>query len=166
MQIKTIALILGLAGSANAAGVSYKLPTTLGNIAPIYMPAVSIIPMSLPTVNAELAIRNPAPSVSVSVLPVPAPAILPVLPAAAIGRERRLPTIPSPLPLPTQAVLAETPAIDLDALLNFVPEAEAAHHDLRDGSHGRDPIRTPGSLFDGRRREKLRDLEIPSNKYF
>lgn len=165
MQFKTIALIL-LAGSANAAGVSYKLPTTLGNIAPIYMPAVSIIPMTLPTVNAELAIRTPAPSISVTVIPVASPAALPVLPAAAIGRERRLPSVPSPLPLPEQAILAETPAIDLDALLNFVPEAETAHNDLRDGAQGRDPIRSPGSLFDGRRREKLRDLELPSNKYF
>lgn len=172
MHLKTFALIIGLAGSAEAAGVSYKLPAALGNIAPIYMPGVSIIPMSLPTVNGVIAVPTRAPSVIVSVIPAPAPLILPVLPAAAIGRA----VLPAPsidVPFALNWSLLDDKGGDeaAPALVSANPGPKplapaGALNELRDLSEGRDPIRSPGSLFEGRRREKLRDLEIPASKYF
>lgn len=185
MHLKTLALIL-LAGPAHAAGISYKLPSTLGNLAPIYMPAASVIPMSLPTVNGVIASPSLTPSLKVSVMPIPAPVSLPVLPAAAIG-QARLPGVPSPLPLPERAVVRSAPAIDAEFVLNWTlldDDGEAAApalvpndpgprplspagalNELRDASKDREPIRTPGRLFDGKR-ETHRELELPFNKYF
>lgn len=195
MHFKTFALILGLAGSAQAQNVGFKLPTVIGNIVPIAMPGVSITPLSLPTVNAMIAAPTLAPSLHAAALPAPAPVSLPVLPAAAIG-QARLPSIPSPLPLPTPAALkserrpamiVEHFAIDWsllddkggeEAASALVPNnpgpqplpPSGALNELRDAAQGRDPIRvtptTPGNLFDGRRRETHRELELPSNKYF
>lgn len=182
MHFKTLALVLGLAGSAHAANISFKLPTVIGNIAPLAMPGVSIIPMSLPTVDAMIAAPALAPALIASALPTPAPVSLPVLPAAAIG-QARLPGVPSPLPLPTPASLsaARRPApmiierFSIESLLDdkladeaasaMVPGSRVELNELRDAAVGRDPIRTPENLFDGRR-EKHRDLELPSNKYF
>ena len=42
-----VLLALGLSPAANAALIPLKLPTTLGNIAPVSMPGVSIIPMKI-----------------------------------------------------------------------------------------------------------------------
>ena len=153
MHFKTLALILGLANAANAAGVSYKLPATLVNIVPIYMPGVSILPMSLPTVNGTIAVPVRAPSLTVTVTPIPAPSI--DVPFAlnwslldGKGGDEAAPALASADPGPKPLAPA------------------GALNELRDLSEGRDPIRTPGNLFEGRRREKLRDLEIPASKYF
>lgn len=189
MHYTAVVLALGLAGSAQAAGVSYKLPTTLGHAAPVYMPSVSIVPLSLPTVHAELAAPILAPSLKAAALPAPAPISLPNLPAPAIG-PARLPGVPSPLPLPERTTLAgakSAPSVDLEFVLNWsllddgdeaapvlVPNdpgprplsPAGAVNELKSLAH-RDDIPAPGRLFDGvGKREKLRDLELPHVKYF
>lgn len=191
MHFKTFALLLGLAGSADAA-VVYKLPTTLGNIAPISLPSRPVVPVSLPSVDATLAVPALKPALTPVVVTVITPVSLPVYPVPAIG-PARLPGVPSPLPLPAPAALAsarraapsgaEEPFFINWSLLDDkdgdAPAAALVPNDpgpqplspagalnaLRDVVHGRDPIRMPSSLFDGRR-ETLRDLELPSNKYF
>ena len=159
-----ILLALGLSVTAHAANISFKLPTVIGNIAPLTMPGVSIIPVSLPTVNAVIAAPSLAPTLTVSAIPAPAPVSLPVLPAAVIGQAR----LPAPLVIEHFTI---EKLLD-DKLADAAAEAFAAQHpaalnELRDAAAGRDPIRvTPGNLFDGRRRQTHRELELPSNKYF
>ncbi|MCM2304083.1 MAG: hypothetical protein NDJ72_05230 [Elusimicrobia bacterium] len=192
MHFKTLALVLGLSASAHAQ-VVYKLPTTLGNIAPVVLPGRPVMPMILPTVDAVIAVPAIKPVLNPTAFPVIAPISLPVYPVPAIGPVR-LPGVPSPLPLPTPAALAaarrpapssvEEPFFINWSLLDDKGGDEAAAamvpndpgprplapagalNELRDLANGRDPIRmTPVRLFDGGR-EKLRDLELPSNKYF
>ncbi|MEQ1920292.1 MAG: hypothetical protein ABL955_13965 [Elusimicrobiota bacterium] len=185
-----VLLALAFTSAAHAASAPFKLPTVHGYA--VTLPGIPVLPISLPTVNAVIAAPALAPTLNASALPVPAPISLPVLPAAAIG-QAHLPSIPSPLPLPTPAALKTSrsaPMIIEEFVINWsllddkggdeaapalVPNnpgpqplsPAGALNELRDVAQGRDPIRvTPGNLFDGRRRETHRELELPSNKYF
>lgn len=138
--------------SAKAAPGPFKLPTTLGNTVPVIMPGVSIIPMYLPTVNAEIAM----PALNAASFPVSAPVSLPTLPIASIGRAE-LPGVPSPLPLPLPIVVAEVaqPLSPAGAL-----------NELRDSIQSRETIRVnAGKVFDGRR-ETGREISLPHAKFF
>ncbi len=186
-----ILLALAFSSAAHAAVAPFKLPTVNGYA--VSLPGLPILPISLPTVNAVFTAPTLAPTLNAAALPTPAPISLPILPAAAIG-QARLPSIPSSLPLPTPAALKTSrrsaPMIIEEFVINWsllddkggdeaapalVPNnpgpqplsPAAALNELRDVAQGRDPIRvTPGNLFDGRRRETPRELELPSNKYF
>lgn len=142
MNFKTLApvlLVLGLSFSAKAAPAPFKLPTTLGNIAPMIMPGVSIIPLSLPTVNAEIVTPIRVPTFIDGSLPLS----LPSRPVPVNGRII-LPGVPSPLPLPTVIAVAarpQRPAIAFNAL-----------NEMRDSAIGREPLRVDAAkVFDGRR---------------
>lgn len=166
-------LVLGLT-SANAASIPYKLPTTIGNLVPVALPGSAIIPMSLPTVNAVIAIPN-AP-ISLPATPVPSIAIGPA----------RLPGVPSPLPLPAPIALSVrrfAPSAGEPFALNWSlldDDGEAASalipsdpgprplspagalNELRDAVSGPEPVR---AAFDGRR-ETGRELALPHAKFF
>jgi hypothetical protein len=192
MHFKTLALILGLAGSAHAQ-VIHKLPTTLGNIAPVFLPSRPVVPMILPSVDATIAVPTIKPTLIPVVVTIITPASLPVYPAPAIGPVR-LPGVPSPLPLPTPTALASAlrpapSAIEEPFALNWsklddkdgdeaasalVPNdpgpqplsPAGALNELRDSAFGRDAIRKAAVLFDGARRPSPRELELPFNRYF
>lgn len=153
-MFKTLApllLVLGLT-SANAQIISaklpMKLPTPLGNIVPVIMPGVSIIPMSLPTVDAEIVtpVRMP------TFIEAPIPMSLPSRPVPVNGRII-LPGVPSPLPLPTVIAVAarpQKPALAFNAL-----------NEMRDSAIGREPIRVnAGDVFDGRRESARTDAKF------
>lgn len=192
MHFKTLALVLGLSASAHAQ-VIYKLPTTLGNIAPISLPSRPVVPMILPSVDAVIAVPTIKPGAIPVVVTIINPASLPVYPAPAIG-PARLPGVPSPLPLPTPAALASArrpapSAIEEPFALNWsklddkggeeaasamVPvdpgpqplSPAGALNELSDSALGRDAIRKAVELFDGTRRPSPRELELPFNRYF
>ena len=161
MNFKALVLILGLGGSANAAGISYKLPGTIGNIIPVIMPGRPSAPMILPTVDAVIAVPTIKPALTPTVFPAPAPISLPSLPVPAIG-QARLPGVPSPLPLPAPAILTVVEAEVLDL---SVPQTGALN-ELRDATFGREPIRVSGAkLFDGAR-ETTRATALPADRFF
>lgn len=156
MHFKTFAAILTLSLSmtASAAVIPFKLPATLGGLNPMILPGVSAPALNLPGVNSLNAIATLTPTLNASVLPAPSPISLPSRPAPAI-EPVRLPSAPSALPVPVPVKLDDiAPAKTTTESLN----------DLRDTVLGRDPIRMPGNLFDGRR-ETMRELELPSNRY-
>ncbi|MBI2387436.1 MAG: hypothetical protein HYV14_15715 [Elusimicrobia bacterium] len=183
MHFKTLALVLGLAASAHAQ-VVYKLPTTLGNIAPVVLPSRPVVPMILPSVDAVIALPTIKPEAIPVIVTVITPASLPVYPAPAIG-PARLPGVPSPLPLPTPAALAsarrpapsavEEPFILNWSLLDDKGDEPAAA--LVPNDPGPQPLSPagavnqllneikPGQLFDGRKPSQ-RELELPFNRYF
>lgn len=184
MHFKTLALVLGLSASAHAQ-VIYKLPTTLGNIAPISLPSRPVVPMILPSVDATIAIPTIKPAITPVVVTIITPASLPVYPAPAIG-PARLPGVPSPLPLPTPAALAsarrpapsaEEPIVLDWSLLNRKDGDEPAAA-LVPNDPGPRPLSPagalnavlreikPGELFDGRKKPSQRELELPYNRYF
>lgn len=185
MHFKTLALILGLAGSAHAQ-VSYKLPTTLGNIAPVILPGRPVIPMILPSVDAVIAVPTIKPTLNPTASIAVTPVSLPVYPVPAIG-PARLPGVPSPLPLPTPAALASArrPApssIEEPFLLNWSLLDKKGGDDVASAMVPNDPAPKPlspagalnallqevqpGSLFDGARPASQRELELPYNRYF
>lgn len=185
MHFKTLALILGLAGSAHAQ-VSYKLPTTLGNIAPVIMPGRPVIPMILPSVDAVIVVPTIKPTLNPTASIAVIPASLPVYPVPAIG-PARLPGVPSPLPLPTPAALASArrPAPSksdepfvLDWSLLDKKGGDEAAAALVPNDPGPKPLSPagavnellreiqPGSLFDGSRPASQRELELPHQRYF
>lgn len=163
MHFKTYApllLALGLAGSSHAAGMSYKFPSTIGNIAPIAMPGISgvtIQPLSMPGVSISAIVA--VPTLNPALYPAPTPISLPMRPAPVVG-QALLPGVPSPLPLPLPIVVAE-----LAKPLSPAP----AFNDLtgmRDAVQGREPIRVNADkIFDGRR-ETPRATALPSDKFF
>lgn len=185
MNYLTLALILGLAGSANAQ-VTYKLPTTLGNIAPVIMPGRPVIPMILPSMGAVITV----PTIKPELNPIPSvaklPVSLPVVPVPAIA-PARLPGVPSPLPLPTPVSLASArrPApssIEEPFVLNWslldkkggdeaaaamVPN-DPAPKPLSPAGALNELVReiNPGRLFDGARSTSQRELELPYIRYF
>jgi hypothetical protein len=184
MHFNTLALILGLAGSAHAQ-VIYKLPTTLGNIAPISLPSRPVIPMILPSVDAVIAVPTIKPGAIPVIVTIITPASLPVYPAPAIG-PTRLPGVPSPLPLPTPAALASArrpapSALEEPFVLNWNllddKGGEEAAPAMVPNDPGPQPLSPagavnqllgeikPGALFDGRRPSQ-RELELPFNRYF
>ncbi|MBI2788607.1 MAG: hypothetical protein HYX59_08000 [Elusimicrobia bacterium] len=184
MHFKTLALVLGLSASAQAQ-VIYKLPTTLGNIAPISLPSRPVVPMILPSVDAVIAIPTIKPAITPVVVTIITPASLPVYPAPAIG-PARLPGVPSPLPLPTPAALASArrpapSAIEEPFILNWKllddkggDEAASALVPVNPGPQPLSPAGAadqllseikPGQLFDGRKTSQ-RELELPFNRYF
>ncbi|MDP3542930.1 MAG: hypothetical protein Q8T11_10750 [Elusimicrobiota bacterium] len=183
MNFKTLALVIGLAGSAHAQ-VAYKLPTTLGNIAPVILPGRPVIPMILPSVDAVIAVPTikPAlnPTASIAIIPVS----LPVYPVPAIG-PARLPGVPSPLPTPAALASARRPApssLEEPFALNWSlldkKGGDEAASALVPNDPGPKPLSPagavsellreikPGSLFDGARPASPRELELPHNRYF
>lgn len=122
-----------------------KLPTPLGNIAPVIMPGTAVIPMSLPTVDAEIAVPVRVPTLIERSYPIS----LPARPVPANGQVI-LPGVPSPLPLPVVIAVAARPAVAIDSL-----------HALRDSAIGREPIRiSAGNAFDGRRESARTDIKF------
>lgn len=192
MNFKTLALILGLAGSAHGQ-VVYKLPSALGNIAPVVLPGRPVVPMVLPTIDPVIAVPAIKPALNPTAFPVKSPASLPAYPVPAIGPVR-LPGVPSPLPLPTPAALASArrpapSAVEEPFALNWsllddkggdepavakVPNdpgprplsPAGALNELREAGDIQDAIRKAAEkMFDGRRMSQ-RELELPVNKYF
>lgn len=152
-KLAPVLFALGLSVSAKAQViVPVKLPTTIVNIIPVQMPSRSILPMSLPTVDAVIItpIRSPYTPVYI---PVSEPVNLPVAPALIVGRAV-LPGAPS---LPEVTAFVATPV---------KPSALAELNTLRDPVRGRERLTTPGAeLFDGVR-EPSRASALPGEKYF
>jgi hypothetical protein len=191
IKIATPILLALTLTPANAAVVSYKLPTALGNIAPVSVPGMSILPLSLPTINATIAAPALTPALTPTAFPAHTPVSLPVYPVPAIG-PARLPGVPSPLPLPVPAALLAAPrsapsirehfAIDWsllddkggdEAAAAMVPNnpgpkplsPAGALKELLDPALGSQPRGlTAENPFDGRRKS-LRELELPHGRY-
>ena len=176
-------ILLGLAASANAVSLPNKLP-----MSSIGLPGASIgAVITIPT------LINPiTPSLNALSLPRTAPMSLPAPVPSAI-HPARLPSVPSSLPLPTRAVLADVRRSAPSIIEHFVldwsalnggdgaepapalvpvdpgpkPLAPAgAMNELRDIAAGREPIRIEVmKIFDGRR-ETIREIALPYEKFF
>lgn len=104
-KLAPVLFALGLSVSAKAQViVPLKLPTTIVSIIPLQMPSRSILPLSLPTVDAVIIVPIRSPYTPVYI-PVSEPVSLPVAPALIVGRAI-LPSAPS-LPV-VEAFVATT----------------------------------------------------------
>jgi len=96
-KLAPVLFALGLSVSAKAAAIiPLKLPTTSISIIPMIMPGSAIFPMTLPTVDAGIAVPMIMPSPSIGPLELPSPVRNPqpaifAVEAQVPGRTRVLP---------------------------------------------------------------------------
>lgn len=185
MNIKHLVPMIAVvfASTSHAAGL-----TTFSAASAASVPGASIAAViTIPTISLSIT-----PSLTAQSLPLSAPLSLPA-PIPSIIAPARLPTVPSPLPLPERAILAHarrsapsTPEhfvldwsfLDGDdgadaapALVPVTPGPKplppaGAMNELRDLTAGREPIRVESTkIFDGKR-ESLREIALPHDKFF